>query len=43
MSQLADKLAPDTSLPLPPKQSEALCPRRADDAPLPEAYRRILP
>jgi len=43
MAQLADKLPPHADLPLCPEQSQALCPRRADDEPLPEAYRRILP
>jgi MoaA/NifB/PqqE/SkfB family radical SAM enzyme len=42
MAQIAEKLPPDADLPLPREQSEAVCPHRADDEPLPEAYRRIL-
>jgi len=43
MARIADRLpAPPTPLPLDRTQSEALCPRRRADEPLPEGYRRLL-
>ena len=42
MADLAGGLAEDGPLPLPPEQSQRLCPPRPPRGPLPEAYRRIL-
>lgn len=42
MADLAARLPANAPLPLPPEQSAPLCPPPPFDAPLPEAYRRIL-